>query len=110
MAAGKTVAPCLRSVYKDRTGRYARQPLGTDPEPKRCRGCGRNALVRRAAVHATQAAESFVAPAARGVTSIGRGPISTQHTLELDASPERVNDFAPPFVMNLLRKAVMISG
>ena len=26
------------------------------------------------------------------------------------AGPERVNDFAPPFVMNLLRKAVMISG
>ena len=23
---------------------------------------------------------------------------------------ERVNDFAPPFVMNLLRKAVLISG
>ena len=27
-----------------------------------------------------------------------------------DARPERVNDFSPPFVMNLLRKAVMISG
>ena len=26
------------------------------------------------------------------------------------APPEHVNDFAPPFVMNLLRKAVMISG
>jgi len=24
--------------------------------------------------------------------------------------PERVKDFAPPFVMNLLRKGVMISG
>ena len=27
-----------------------------------------------------------------------------------DVPAERVNDFAPPFVTNLLRKAVMISG
>jgi hypothetical protein len=26
------------------------------------------------------------------------------------ALPERVNDFAPLFVMNLLRKAVVVSG
>ena len=30
--------------------------------------------------------------------------------LQVASRPERVNDFAPRFVMNLLRKAVMISG
>jgi hypothetical protein len=43
-----------------------------------------------------------------------RAPDVTQTHGETSAStfqhPERVNDFAPLFVMNLLRKAVVVSG